>query len=273
MLLDRLAVAARERPDEPWLFFRPGLDWRWQSWARVADRVARAAGAWSAEGSSPGEPALVLPPTLRPEERIAAILAAEALGWPVRSADPSGEPSGPATDATHNRFQRGSASHVLPAARGYLDREPLQPVDPWVRCTDSEVSAPEQVRSAETHEIETQQTGPLNGSRRPLLFVQSELLVEANRLRDFTDLSLKMDAAWILEPQIDALAATVLWARPTHIVVRADGLATLQEEWTASAAKNSRLCEVTLWGDGELDAGTASRLGVDSIRRAGVGQA
>lgn len=34
---------AREAPDEPWLFFRGDLDWRWHSHAQVADRVARTA--------------------------------------------------------------------------------------------------------------------------------------------------------------------------------------------------------------------------------------
>jgi hypothetical protein len=30
---------AAERPDEPWLFHREGWDWRWRSWAEVAERV------------------------------------------------------------------------------------------------------------------------------------------------------------------------------------------------------------------------------------------
>ncbi len=38
-----LAERAAELPEEPWLFYREGIDWRWHSWSQVAHRVARGA--------------------------------------------------------------------------------------------------------------------------------------------------------------------------------------------------------------------------------------
>lgn len=34
---------AARHPDEPWLFYREGWDWRWHSWGEIAGRVAREA--------------------------------------------------------------------------------------------------------------------------------------------------------------------------------------------------------------------------------------
>ena len=260
-LLDRLATAASERPDEPWLFYRPGLDWRWQSWARAADRVARAATSWSAAAPNAGS-TLEIPPTLRPEDRIAAILAAEALAWTVRLEDGERVPSATVSSATAHRLRLGDAELFLPAGRAYLDREPLQSVDDWVVRGGPGSPFDSVLEALQVEAV----VGARKGTpRRPMLFVQSELLGDGPRLRALTEASLKMDAAWILEPQEDAMVATILWSRPTHVVLRHDGLAALIDAWTPSAAKHSRLRRVLLWGAGHVGTDGAARLGVSEI--------
>lgn len=251
MPLTRLATAAQERPDEPWLFYRPGLDWRWQSWARVADRVARALTVWSEAVSEEPPTPVAVPPNLRPEDAVPAILAACHLGSGVIWHD------GPARSPLEGiRLWQGEQSLLLPPVRGALDVEPLQALDVQEEAEPAPQILPKIWR-----------TDPPSGSRRPLLFVQPELVGAESgvdglrRLQDLTALSLELDAGWVLEPQRDAFVPTVVWSRPTHLLLRRDGLARLLDVWGAGERRHSRLLQVVV----AEPAGEAIPDGVESM--------
>ncbi len=225
------------------MFFRDGLDWRWRSYSRVADQVVRAARSLrelvAARSIEPESVGIALGSS--PQDRISAILAAQyagyATGWPGSSRP---------KDLTF-----GSEDLPLPTCRGILDAQALlhklQPSETaaggvvvpsssgdllWT-AQDVEASADSLVHQVDAAPL-------IDGHRRPILFAQAELLGSAAIVSVLTSLSLKLDAAWTLEPQVDAFISTILWVRPSLLVTRAAGAEALCNALGSAEAKSDR---------------------------------
>ncbi len=208
------------------MFYRESLDWRWRSYARVADQVARAVKflreAVAARATEPQ--AVGLAADMPPEDRVAAILAAQCSGCATRW--PGG--SEPAD------LLLGHPDLPMPPCRGMLDtREKLLGLRPTESSAGGViVSGPDGSFLWAAQDLESQ-AGSLiresdrallsDGHGRPILFAQAELLANPVMVSILTSLSLQLHSAWALEPHPEAFVATVLWVRPSFLVTRASG--------------------------------------------------
>ena len=238
-----MAKAAGRSPEEPWLFFREGLDWRWRSYARVADQVARALGALReallARSTEPQ--AIDIASDIPPEDRIAAILAAQCSGHATRW------PAGPEPDD----LALGHPDFPVPPCRGMLDTRDrlleLQPVESgaggvvvsgsngdflWA-AQDLEAQASSLIRESDRSPLS-------DGHVRPILFAQAELLRSPVMVSILISLSLQLRSAWTLEPHPEAFVATILWARPSLLVTQASGADAVCAALGSNGAKSDR---------------------------------
>ncbi|HVT60850.1 MAG TPA: hypothetical protein VHR45_20940 [Thermoanaerobaculia bacterium] len=90
-----LAAHARNRPEEPWLFYAEGLDWRWRSWRQLAGWVARWAAPLAAlpAGTRVGFAGAASPPALALDLAIQScgLIAVPLARSPAPSAPPAVE--------------------------------------------------------------------------------------------------------------------------------------------------------------------------------------
>ena len=278
--LEALAAAAAERSPEPWIFYRPEWDWRWQSYGRAADRVARTIRRWHGKGvCSVGGRPLEIPPGMRPEDQAAAILAAEALGLPLAYQAGSSVRElrwdGHRLELVPGRGALESASLESLRSLDFQDADSgpgsnkTRSTDPF--GNDAVFSSPwiELTRSL-FHLCPENDSLPC---RRPMVLAQPELFFPVAegwgmaRRRSVSTFSLCRDAAWILEPESEAFLPTVLWSRPTHLLLTFEGLQRLLGEWTKRRRKESRLRRVILWiqdGD-EVDPSWSERLDAEVL--------
>ncbi|MEM1202549.1 MAG: hypothetical protein AAGN66_04915 [Acidobacteriota bacterium] len=259
LLIERAAAA----PEHPWLFFRRGLDWRWLSYRQVADQVARSAKAlrdWAEDMRAQGlqTPRVAVDPRPLPDALVATLSAATA-GLEAEAVDPAS----------------GVEVFTPPAARSNLDRweaEPLEPVTAiegtesrlWFRDDGAPLRSVLPAGSVAAAEALTDTLPPPAGAR-PILMSGADL--GAARLQALAAWTLSADAAWVLEPQKDAFAATVLWVRPTHLVARGDDFEDLARDWDRRASKQSRLVAVVtvVSEDGPSATASETRFGVPEV--------
>lgn len=102
---------AARHPDEPWLFYREGWDWRWHSWGEIAGRVTL-----RAEGLASLPPGTrVTVPDIPLPDSVVLDLAVQAAGLDT-------EPEGEA-----GRFVELSQADLLAAVQRIQDEIPLPP--------------------------------------------------------------------------------------------------------------------------------------------------
>jgi len=103
---------AARQPDEPWLFYREGWDWRWHSWGEIAGRVVR-----EVERLASRVPGTRVPvPDIPTPDFVVLDLAVQAAGL---VAVPEGEEAG--------RFVELSQAGLLAAALRIQDEIPPPP--------------------------------------------------------------------------------------------------------------------------------------------------
>lgn len=78
---------------------------------------------------------------------------------------------------------------------------------------------------------------------RPIVFAAPE----AYALDAVALATLKLEAAWAIEPQADAFVATARWVRPTIVVAPEPALDALADAWDAGDKRWSRLRALVLW--------------------------
>lgn len=93
---------------------------------------------------------------------------------------------------------------------------------------------------------------------RPVVTSGAGALEVPDRLLDLVALTLRLDAAWTLEPQADAFASAVTWTRPTIVVATPAELDALAERWGRAERRASRLRAIVVVGS-EASPGDAER--------------
>ena len=187
-LLSTLAARAASDPEDPWLFYRRGWDWRWRSWGQVADQVARGAEALAAT-----EDAVAWSPKQDPDA-VALSLVAQAAGSHPQTLSPSG----------------------LPECRSRL--ESWQP-----RALDLE-AATETLDFQQQIFADAERFNALlePATERPILCATPAL--EEPDFQVLLAWTVLAGAAWVLEPDSEAFHETVLWARPTIVAATGEEL-------------------------------------------------
>lgn len=87
------------------------------------------------------------------------------------------------------------------------------------------------------------------GKCRPVVFS----VPEPELLEPLAALTLRLGAAWVLEPAADAFVATARWVRPTLLVATPQALEALAAAWDGGDRRWSRLRAVVLWPDASGD--------------------
>ncbi|MCB1057673.1 MAG: hypothetical protein KDD11_19400, partial [Acidobacteria bacterium] len=228
---------ARRSPEQPWLFYRPELDWRWRSWRQVAAQLAagpRPAGntarppaagavlypsfahpdvlAFDLAVSAAGLSAVPLAPeTWPPSAELVAHVGATALGrlghglvgLPKRAADP--------VVASLPRLEPAPAPGTFESV-DLAAADPGPAGDVWVGAPDvpRRLSQDELLAAVEHH------LGPLpSADRRDVLVVGRSLAEPYQRL--LATWAALTGAALVLDPEAARTPAieTVRWVRPT----------------------------------------------------------
>ena len=242
-----LVRRALSSPGEPWLFERDVLDWRWCSWAQVADQAARAQALW--RDGAPGD-SVTLTRDLQADS-VAADLGAQAAGLRVRMAERSVAGSSSANPA-----------HPLPPIQG----RPVRSVEPlavassalggaWVTSFDGE-------RDVLFSGQEMLDAASLVASRLPTLPRPTVVLI-AGSLADVTvraalAWTLRAGVATALEPDPEAVAEAALWVRPHVLVAPPGGLAAAASALRAQPKRWRRLRAVVVTSSPSADAVSSS---------------
>lgn len=201
-----LADHAAATPEEPWLFDRDGDDWRWRSWAQVADQAARGAGVL---GRLAGTARVVVADRLAPDA-VAAALAVQAAGGVAVQAGDRAADDAPAPDLPPVRSR---------LARWTPDLDALRHTDPdalaFAGRTHHDLWAAARVWS-----------GRFPAPRgRPILLASPELgRVHRQVLLAW---ALATGAAWVLEDDPFAFLPSALRNRPTRVLAPGADLALL----------------------------------------------
>jgi hypothetical protein len=197
-----LARRAERGGFEPWLCGPVGADWRWWSWEAGRAGVERLCALLEPVGLAPGQP-VGLPAPLTPPTVAGALAVALAGGSPVDVA------SAPAVRvAVDGWIDPATARYRLEIAAARPS-----PGDRSAVRQEADRGWPRVVRTART------------GGDRPVM-------VWAGHPWSPHDLervawSVESEAALLLEPALPAFAASVLWARPTHLLERGSALSAL----------------------------------------------
>jgi len=194
-LLALLSQRAAESPAQPWLFAPDGLDWRWWSWARAQSTVAGVSAGLLAAGLAAGSP-LEIPSEATPGSVLAWLAALGAGLMPVR-----GNPAAPARLLAAGGPRPERTAFLL--ERGEQGEEARREFLPVPHRSGRSTTAPE---AAARHRREG----------RPVLLRASGAAGPEDRA--LVAWTLRAEAALVLEPAPAALAAALLWTRPTHLV-------------------------------------------------------
>jgi hypothetical protein len=252
---------ARRSPDDPWLFFRPELDWRWRSWSEVARAVAAGVEALAAFG--PGA-RVAFEDRLHPD-RVAFDLAVQGSGHisvplPLPSSQPLSPPvaleapSGadfPAVDiwfvADPSPSPGPGPVFPLPLIPDRWEvRSPVPPapaLKPGAVELDQTVELDRAAGPGQGREREIWLTGAVAEKARNLPAVEPrdsrtrkrEILVCAEPLGSLQGQvlvawSALTAAALLLEPEPAHFRGTVQWSRPTVLAGRAAQLAAVRRD-------------------------------------------
>ncbi len=264
--LSILAGRARAAVYEPWLFHRDGWDWRWRSWARVADHVARGVEVLRAHA----EPRTAAYPDRQHPDAVTAGLVIRAAGW---TAVPAGGPhAAPALDcgvwvAVGDGAPAAEIESVaLPPALSAVDRTLPRPLELPAAPGSVQLPGFPEGEPAESIAAAERLDGTLaHGSSRPIVCAVPDLEpCAAHLLETWT---LLRGAAWVLEPEASAFVETVLWARPTVVWGRAAELERLAARLQVRKhRRHNRLTSVVAAGDEAVDPDPWQALGVEVIR-------
>ncbi len=261
-----LAERARAAVYEPWLFHRDGWDWRWRSWGRVADHVARGVEVLRAHA----EPRTAAYPDRQHPDAVTAGLVIRAAGWTAVPAD--GPHAAPALGCSVWVEIGDSApaaeieSVVLPPALSAVDRTPPRPLElPVAPGSVRLPGSPEGEPAASIATAERLDASLAAGSRRTIVCAAPDLDPGAAHLLETW--TLVRGAAWVLEPEATAFVETVLWARPTVAWGRAAELERLAARLQVRKhRRHNRLTSVVAAGDEALDPDPWQALGVEVVR-------
>lgn len=243
-----LARLAAKRPEQPWLFFRRELDWRWRSHRQVADHFARGAAAIGAAGV---RATTALP--LVGAESLAALFASLAAGAEFRPLEDAAAEASfltPQEARWPDLLPQGLAQPVLelPAARGNIDRyqpAPLEPAQDGAlvvggrRWTVADLER-EAARIAQ---------GLFAGDPPGKKIVHAGARLDAPAAAATMIATLGEGTVLALEPYPPATVESILWVRPTHLVAHAEEVAALVAAWTEKHGKRSRLRRVVAVGE------------------------
>ncbi len=275
-----LAVLARRAgltPYEPWLFHRDGWDWRWLSWSRAADQVARGAAVLRDAGlrdavlrDAVAGGSRVGYRTRQHPDAVACGLAIQAAGLiavPIRGDRPEAtrlgcgvwaeveEAAGQVPAPTLDRV-------ALPAALSPLER--TQPLPLELGAPSGGIYLPgigEFLPGPWLQAVERLDGSLPPAAKRAIVCASPELDPPAAQLLEAW--TLLRGAAWVLEPDAAAFVETVLWARPTLVWGSAAELEQLAARMgTRKHRRHSRLSEVVVAGGEQVDPGPWQALGV-----------
>ncbi len=270
--LTALAERALSGGYEPWLFYRDGWDWRWRSWSRVADHVARSVAVL--RGAAAGTLRAGYDAHQHPDAIVAG-LAIQAAGWvavPVAG--------GPleASSRACGVWVGDAPTGVEEPAPG-LERVELPPaLSPFDRTEPRHLVLDGASASAAVAIPRREPTSPemLASSARRLdrrlsarggsaiVCAAPELGLGATQLLQAW--SLVRGAAWILEPEPEAFIETVLWARPTVVWARLDELEQLAVRLQVRKhRRRSRLVGIVVAGEEGVSPILRNALGVDVV--------
>lgn len=245
------------RPEEPWLFVREGWDWRWSSFAEVADRVDL----WAATISSSFPPftRLAFPdlPLPRAVALDLAIQTAGATSVPIPSSLATSDLSPtlirlgidawlgagsfapeirafhlpePAIDGGRRAGPSGEDGAQVSEAAGRVPEHRPQPDGPAWRpghVLVLEPGAPRELSQADLLSAASAIQAALPGAGGREIAVLAPPLA-ADPARRFLAWATVAGAALLLEPEPAALAATAAWARPTVFLGDAGAIAALR---------------------------------------------
>ena len=236
VLLER----ADRHPEQPWVFFRPKLDWRWYSWGEMAAALGQHLRSLEA---LPAGCRVAWKPAVEPES-VALGLAIEASGrWAIALPPDSGKgsptelppgcgifvtfageepPPGLEESLSIHEVPRalrkpGVVSKPSPFADGSLLPETLAPGS----CGGAESlhahGAYERISLEEAERAVRESFGELGPARKRDIFVAGPP-AWAEGFRQLLVGSIFLGAALVLEPEAAAWPATLRWVRPTLLV-------------------------------------------------------
>jgi len=251
---EALARRAAADPQDPWLFHRPALDWRWCSWSWVSRAVA------AVEFELADVPAgtrVGLADTLHPNS-IAWCFALQSRGLvavPLPEAELRESPEvtlreagcslwvdGEEGSAGSKPLGKGGERILLPSIPGPFEKKPSRGADPAslsrpgregavvLRCAGEleEEGANEKLPFGELlARAESSFQGLAPASARDIVVVTGSLADLA--VQEVLAWSLRSAAALLLEPTASAYGPTVEWARPTILAGTAEVLAGLHD--------------------------------------------
>ncbi|MEM9558046.1 MAG: hypothetical protein AAGC60_27565 [Acidobacteriota bacterium] len=264
-LVERLYRRAVAEPEAPSLFTRVGWDWQWRSWARVADQVARGAATLrKMRDAAPGGAVRLAPGAWRAgPDAVTAVLAVLHAGLDLELADDPdardaapgdlpriavagvqvpGDESGNASDEASGTAL--SVEHQLPTVRGPLDAQPLEPLAAaaggrlLVGGHPIDMTAVRSSLAASLPASGVRSVARVDRPTRPILATGA---VSLPWLVDCLAWALEADAAWALEPEADAFAASVAWVRPHVVVASRTALEALATRLEGRALRHARL--------------------------------
>ena len=258
--LETLAARAREYPEEPWLFHRPGWTWKWWSYAQVADQVARAAAGLRADLEAPEH--LAVHAHQHPDS-LALALALQASGRvPVmletRSQDLPPDVSGWA-DAAEGVPEGPAGRPLLPSCRSRLESwHPQALRSAGAAGTLASMRGRDLVHHSADEVLATaHRLTAFCGSAAAEAAGERAILATGPALSPFDTQAvltwtLWSAAAWVLEASPEAFAAAVRWARPTVVIASPEELEQLAAEVGERRRwRRSRLGVVVAVGGGE----------------------
>lgn len=221
-VLAALARRASAEPEEPWLFYRRGWNWRWRSWGQVADQAVRGA---EAVARSPGFEA---PADVRALFDARQDPDAVAAGLAVRAAGATAVPrTGGRPRPLEVALLEGGEPALrlrLPACRSRLERWEPRPLDPegagGLAFGAEAPRVPPGEMSGEARRLEAVLPAP--GRRRPILCASADL--DPRTVQILQAWTVRAAAAWVLEPDPEDFQAAVLWSRPTLVVAGGEEL-------------------------------------------------